>query len=117
MLVLSRRPDEKILLPTVPVLIKVISSNAGLVRLGFDAPADVPILREELTLGKAEASGEETGQTLRQRIGSLTVAVAMLRIQLKDCDPLVRKTLDRLEEEVQALRHTTRVSRREKVAV
>ena len=118
MLVLSRRPDEKILLPTIPVLIKVISSNNGLVRLGFDAPADVPILREELTLGDAGTPAEpEEAQTLRQRVGSLTLAVAMLRIQLKDCDPLVRKTLDRLEEEIQGLRRTTRGSRREKVAV
>ena len=117
MLVLSRRPEEKILLPTVPVLIKVISSNNGLVRLGFDAPADVPILREELTLGDAEASEEATGRTLHQQIASLTLAVTLLRIQLKDCEPLVRKTLDRLEEEIQGLRRTTRGSRREKVAV
>src|SRR5262245_42419647 len=48
MLVLSRRPDEKILLPSVPALIKVISSQAGLVRLGIEAPSHVPILREEL---------------------------------------------------------------------
>ena len=119
MLVLSRRPDEKILLPTVPVLIKVISSNTGLVRLGFDAPADVPILREELTHGEGgtPVDPEETAQSLRQRIGSLTLAVTLLRIQLKDCDLLVRKTLDRLEEEIQGLRRTVRVSRREKVAV
>ena len=31
----------------------------------------------------------------------------MLRIQLKDCDPLIRKTLDRLEEEIQGLRRMT----------
>ena len=48
MLVLSRRPDEKILLPTVPAVIKVISSQAGLVRLGIEAPAHVPIVRAEL---------------------------------------------------------------------
>ena len=48
MLVLSRRPDEKILLPSVPVVIKVISSQAGLTRLGIQAPSHVPILREEL---------------------------------------------------------------------
>ena len=119
MLVLSRRPDEKILLPTVPVLIKVISSNAGLVRLGFDAPADVPILREELTHGESIApeDAEASAPTLRQRIASLTLAVTLLRIQLKDCDPLVRKTLDRLEEEIQALRRATRGARREKVGV
>ncbi len=117
MLVLSRRPDEKILLPTVPVLIKVISSNTGLVRLGFDAPADVPILREELTHGESSVPEEAEAPTLRQRIASLALAVTLLRIQLKDCDPLVRKTLDRLEEEIQALRRAARGSRREKAAV
>jgi len=48
MLVLSRRADEKILLPSVPAVIKVISSGSGVVRLGIEAPAHVPILREEL---------------------------------------------------------------------
>ena len=52
MLVLSRRPDEKILLPTIPAVIKIISTQTGLARIGIEAPAHVPILREELCQGE-----------------------------------------------------------------
>jgi carbon storage regulator CsrA len=124
MLVLSRRPDEKILLPTVPALIKVISANAGLVRLGFEAPGDVPILREELTRDDRqfplvplydEDGAEPARHLLRNRLSNLTLATTLLRIQLTECDPLVRKTLDRIEEDLRALRKAVRASSRETV--
>jgi carbon storage regulator CsrA len=122
MLVLSRRPDEKILLPTVPAFIKVVSANAGLVRLGFEAPADVPILREELTRDERALPliyvDDEDGSPpdlLRNRLSNLTLATTLLRMQLMECDPLVRKTLDRIEEDLRALRRAVRASGRETV--
>ena len=122
MLVLSRRPDEKILLPTVPALIKVISAQAGLVRLGFEAPSDVPILREELTRGDRDlppapsdesfAGGAESPrQNLRGRLKHLTLGLTMLRLQLGECDPVVRKMLDDIEEGLAELRRTVRLSK------
>jgi len=116
MLVLSRRPDEKIVLPTVPAVIKVISSQAGLVRLGIEAPSHVPILREELTRGErglplsAGSSPPPDGSVpglrhfVRNRLNNLTLGLTLLRMHLTDNDPLVRKTLDGIEEELQALR-------------
>jgi carbon storage regulator CsrA len=114
MLVLSRRPEEKILLPTVPAIIKVISSQAGLVRLGIEAPAHVPILREELALHDrpapaAAASSEEKSalgvrHVVRNRLNNLILGVTLLRMQLVEADPVVRRTLDGLEEELDALR-------------
>src|SRR5262245_13949604 len=116
MLVLSRRLDEKILLPTVPAIIKVISAQTGLVRLGIEAPSHVPILREELTRNDknpglppvAELTGDEDGldmrHVVRNRLNNLILGLTLLRMQLVECDPAVRKTLDGLEEEMQALR-------------
>jgi carbon storage regulator CsrA len=115
MLVLSRRLDEKILLPTVPCLIKVITAQAGLVRLGIEAPSHIPILREELTrndkypglppVEDADApAGPNLRHVVRNRLNNLTLGLTLLRMQLADCDPAVRKTLDGLEEELQALR-------------
>jgi carbon storage regulator len=111
MLVLSRRLDEKILLPTVPALIKVISSQGGLVRLGIEAPSHVPILREELTRNHkisdlAGAPGDATSgrHILRNRLHNLSLGLALLRMQLVECDPAVSKTLAGIEEELQALR-------------
>ena len=125
MLVLSRRLDEKILLPTVPVLIKVISSNAGLVRLGFEAPADVPILREELTHGAClpppfanddfEGGLESDRNTVRGRLHDLTLEVTLLRMQLRDCDPIVRTTLDEINKGLRTLRRAVRHSAHDRV--
>ena len=117
MLVLSRRLDEKILLPTVPVLIKVISSNGGLVRLGFEAPPDVPILREELTRTERTSSSGAMPErlVLRNRLASLTLETNLLRMESSEGDTVVRATLDRIEEELQALRRTLRSSCQETV--
>lgn len=53
MLVLSRRRDEKILIrvPGVEgeIEITVVQIDASRVRLGFTAPAEITILRSELT--------------------------------------------------------------------
>jgi len=115
MLVLSRRPDEKILLPTVPAIIKVISSQAGLTRLGIEAPTNVPILREELC--RQDRSGVKPAAAVpvggpgpnlchffRDRLNNLILALTLLRMHLVECDPAVRKTLAGMEEEMQALR-------------
>ena len=48
MLVLSRRIEEKIVLPGLGVTVQVLSIKGNVVRLGIDAPQDVKIFREEL---------------------------------------------------------------------
>ena len=48
MLVLTRRPHEKIVLPGLHVTITVVAVKGGAVRIGIEAPADVRVLREEL---------------------------------------------------------------------
>ncbi len=115
MLVLSRRPDEKVLLPTVPAVIKVISCQAGLARLGIEAPSHVSILREELCRGRsgikpAPPADAPVGHVpnfchfVRDRLNNLILGLTLLRMNLVDCDPAVRQTLDGMEEELQALR-------------
>src|SRR5262245_41815158 len=116
MLVLSRRADEKVVLPTVPAVIKVISSQNGVVRLGIEAPTNVPILREELCRAdRPEAAPAPAAapdpcppkvrHVLRNRVNNLTLGLTLLRMQLKGAvDPAVRKNLAGLEEELEALR-------------
>ena len=48
MLVLSRRLLEKIVLPGLGITIQVVAMKAGVVRIGVEAPPDVPIFREEI---------------------------------------------------------------------
>lgn len=128
MLVLSRRPDEKILLPSVPAIIKVISAQSGLVRLGIEAPSHVPIVREELTRQKrtaevregeeADASGQlpELRHVVRNRINNLMLGLTLLRMQLPECTPEVRQTLEGIEEELQALRRQFKSSTKVEVS-
>lgn len=59
MLVLSRRPQEKILFPGPQIAIQVVSIKSGAVRLGIDAPRDVTILREEVQDRAAEWGAAE----------------------------------------------------------
>src|SRR5262245_3042751 len=110
MLVLSRRPEEKILLPSVPAVIKVISAAAGVVRLGIEAPPNVPILREEArnkSPREPEPAPAEAPADLRQavrgRVRELGLGLALLRLQLSDCSGAVRQTLDDMQREIEAL--------------
>ncbi len=48
MLVLSRRLNEKIVLPTLGAAVQVVAARPGLVRLGVEAPEAVPVFREEV---------------------------------------------------------------------
>jgi carbon storage regulator len=47
MLVLSRQVDEKIIIGDT-IVITVVEIRRGLVRLGIDAPRNVPVHREEV---------------------------------------------------------------------
>jgi carbon storage regulator CsrA len=47
-LVLTRRLNEKVVLPGLGVIIEVVAVKGNVVRLGIQAPADVIIMREEL---------------------------------------------------------------------
>ena len=49
MLVLSRKPNESILIGD-SIRITVSSIRGSHVRIGIEAPASVPVLREELTV-------------------------------------------------------------------
>jgi len=96
MLVLSRRPNEKILLPSANVTVEVVSIKHGTVRLGIAAPRDVAVWREELwnkagqpqaSLAAADQSGPEAAMRdlrhlVRNRLNVAAIGLALLRRQL-----------------------------------
>jgi carbon storage regulator CsrA len=49
MLVLSRRANESIVFPELQITVQVLEIKGDRVRLGFEAPGSVTILRGELT--------------------------------------------------------------------
>jgi carbon storage regulator len=56
MLVLTRRPGEKILLPDLDICIQILVINSGQVRIGIDAPRDVAVFREEVLAPSASSA-------------------------------------------------------------
>jgi carbon storage regulator len=56
MLVLSRKVGEKIIIDR-NILVTVIEVNGNKVRLAFEAPDDVRILRHEITIKQQPSSG------------------------------------------------------------
>lgn len=69
MLVLSRKASQQITIGS-SVTITVVAVQGGKVRLGVDAPRDVPVLRSELmTLSPRQETPPEAGQ----RFSGLTV--------------------------------------------
>jgi carbon storage regulator len=60
MLVLSRRPDESIMVGDL-IEISVLSINGGKVRLGITAPASVPVFRKEVYVWIGEELELTTG--------------------------------------------------------
>ena len=48
MLVLSRRPGERILFPSAGISVEIIKTRGNTVRVGIEAPEDIRVLRGEL---------------------------------------------------------------------
>lgn len=48
MLVLSRRPSEKILFPNLGISVEIIQTKGNTVRVGIEAPPEIRVLRDEL---------------------------------------------------------------------
>lgn len=69
MLVLSRRPGQKVVFPSLGIAIEVLRSRGAVTRLGIEAPDDVPVLRDEVLSKNAEADTEfsRTSATLNER--------------------------------------------------
>ena len=73
MLVLSRRPAEKIVFPGTNITVQVIAVKGNRVRLGIEAPPQVTVLRAEVRNGEGGPSPEgmskvpEAGQWVRWR--------------------------------------------------
>jgi carbon storage regulator CsrA len=117
MLVLSRRPNDKILFPSINATVQIVSVKGATVRLGIEAPPEVAILREELQnraekgranfppVETAEARLRELRHLVRNRLNVTSIGLGLLRQQARAgrSDDLER-TVSKMEEEMQMLR-------------
>ena len=89
MLVLSRRPGEKILFPSLGVSVEVLRSKGAVVRLGIEAPTEIPIIRgeiaenEEPTIEASRSPSAVQRHDLRNQLNQLTLKLELLRMQLE----------------------------------
>jgi carbon storage regulator CsrA len=118
MLVLSRRLNERIVLPAINATIQVLGVKPGVVRLGIDAPPDVRILREEVQDRTAEWAAKDTAAAennvlfrlrdlnhrLRNYLNGTNVGLALLSRQLQaGLLEDAQATLAKIDKDFQAL--------------
>ena len=90
MLVLSRRLNEKIAFPSLGIAIQVVRVDGRIVRLGIDAPRDVPVLRAEIAddartpfVAPPPARGEMSSKYRHDVLGRLNTATVALYVAQK----------------------------------
>ncbi|MBI3864830.1 MAG: response regulator [Planctomycetia bacterium] len=88
MLVLSRRPGQKVVFPSLGIAIEVLRSRGSVTKLGVEAPDDVPILRDEVLAqrtalaGAAESSKSSPNDRDRRHAWRNRLNLLMLKLQL-----------------------------------
>ncbi len=87
MLVLSRRPSEKVVFPSLGITVEILRVSGKAVSVGIDAPRDVRILRDELPdLDPVESAVDhqrEVRHALRNRLHAANLALHLARRQLQ----------------------------------
>jgi len=97
MLVLSRKPHERILIPAINACIHVAATHPGVVRVAINAPPDVAILRGELVDRAAEwgapvapppaptssPRSPRKCRQMRKRLRLASMALGLARLQLR----------------------------------
>lgn len=119
MLVLSRRPTEKVVFPQIGVTIHVLRNNGKTVRLGIDAPPHLQVVRDELTSPLATKlpppPGTLSAHDWANRLNRVSLGLHLVQRQRelglveKSEATLARlfQTLDEIDREVEAARAQT----------
>lgn len=89
MLVVSRRPQEKIVFPHLGITVQILRVSGRAVSVGIDAPRTVKILREELPDYEPAAAAPEDPKirelrhALRNRMNAASLALHLVQRQLE----------------------------------
>ena len=88
MLVLTRRVNERLLIPSIQTTVRILSARPTGVRLGISAPPEITVLLEEVSLDPAIRPGPDAvaveepprlSHRLRNRLNNLSLGLALLR--------------------------------------
>lgn len=90
MLVLSRRPGQKVVFPGLGVTIEVLRSRGAVTRLGITAPENIPVLRDEVLessgpgeVRKMSAAERQKQHELKNVLNSMMLKLELLKRQLE----------------------------------
>lgn len=81
MLVVTRRPNERIVFPSLGITVHVLKWAKGAARIGIEAPPEIPILRHEL-LPTANLPAPQSAHDLANILSKATLAVQLAQKQV-----------------------------------
>jgi len=82
MLVITRRPNERIVFPSLEIAVNILKLTKGAVRIGIEAPPRIKVLREELLSG-AEEPAKLSDHEFANALSKATLAIHLARKQLE----------------------------------
>jgi CheY-like chemotaxis protein/sRNA-binding carbon storage regulator CsrA len=83
MLVLSRRPGQKVVFPSLGITIEVLRSHGAVSKLGIEAPDDVPVARDEVLARQAAAAAPAPSPEDRSRRHAWRNKLNLLMLKLQ----------------------------------
>ena|SRR5215471_263438 len=114
MLVLSRRVNERLLIPCIQTTVQVIAARPTGVRLGIEAPPEVTVLRAEIAAESVQGAADVLADTrdesgvrhrLLNRLKNLSVGLALIRHCARSSSVEELQTaLDTMDSEFEGLR-------------
>jgi carbon storage regulator CsrA len=111
-LVLTRRENEKILLPDVGVTVELMAVTGNRARLGISAPDNIRILREEVAANQGALQqvmtrgpvSREFAHAIRNRLNAAILATETVRLQIEaDQIDATSASLDRIVAELRLM--------------
>ena len=82
MLVVTRRPSERIVFPSLGITVHLLKWAKGSARIGIEAPPEIPILRNEL-LPTLDAPVRRSSHDLANTLSKATLAVQLAQKQVE----------------------------------
>lgn len=92
MLVLSRGANDKVVFPSLGITVNVLRIDGNKIRLGIDAPREIPVYRHEVAAriqefdhepSAAQSVVDELGHAIRNRLNTATLGLHLLHRKLE----------------------------------